>query len=244
MPNLYLAIDIVNKVLVSYNGSASVLPVFGQTDMVNLQLQFVTPQPGSVLQYVATDVSAQGVVVTMASKVTGVEANDNTYLLAQALQAAFTWDSNNLWYTGQLNVNTTQVETLIGTGSSAPAFFEIDLTTGGVNPYCVLLPSNITIQATAYAAGGTPTPVSSGYAVLALQNGVGGVTIAGTLVTVAGLTWATIPNAVLLAINVPLGKGLVFACYVPGTATLAGFEFQMSGIPDDNTYTFTYIPLF
>jgi hypothetical protein len=242
---LYLAIDIVNKILVSYNGSASVLPTFGQTDMVELQLQFVTPNPGNVIPYIAVDVTTdnQIPVVTMASKIQGVEADEGTYLLAQAVNAAFTWDPVNLWYTGQLNVNTTEVETLIGSAPSAPAFFEVDLTIGGIDPYCVLLPTGITISATAYSTGAVPTPVEGSYGTFGLVAGAN-VAIAGNLVTVSGLAWGSIPNSVLIGINVPTGKGLIFACYAPGTATLAGFQFNLSAPPDDGTYTFTYIPLF
>ena len=242
---LYLVFDLGSGSIVSYNGSDTAIPTLYQTNPVPLQIQFVTVDSTALSgSYAVYNAAANGLVVSLASKITGVEANEATYLLAQVLQAGFAWDPVNLWFTGTLNLNTIPLATFLGTNQTLPAFFEVNLTTGGVNPETVYQ-GQVNVAGNAYEPGAAnPAPVAGSYGTLGLQNGVGGVTIAGNLVTVAGLNWGSIPNAVLIGVNVPTGKGLIFGCYVPGSATLAQFQFNLSAPPDDNTYTFSYIPLF
>jgi hypothetical protein len=244
---LYLAFDIVNKTLVPYNGSAVALPGFYQTNLVELQLQFVTPTPGSVVPYSAVDVSGAATFprLTIASKVTGTLGDEATYALAQAVEGAFTWDPINLWYTGVINLDTAAMSTYIGAQSSQPGVIEVDLTTGGVDPNTIFQ-GTCTVFGNA-DGGGAPsvTPVNGTGGTTLLQNGVGGVTIAGRLVTVAGLVWGAVPTAVLIHIHIPAdGNGVIFGSYILGSATAAGFQFNLSGAPDNNNYMFTYIPVF
>jgi hypothetical protein len=86
-----------------------------------------------------------------------------------------------------------------------------------------------------------PPSVTKG--TLALVDGLNGVSIADDLVTVTGLHWREVPSVVLIAINVPVGAGQFDGHYVPGSATSGGFQFQLTGLPDNDGYTFTYIPI-
>jgi hypothetical protein len=133
----------------------------------------------------------------------------------------------------------------IGASSSQAAVLEVDLTSGGANP-STAFQGPCTVFGNADSGGATSvTPVNGTGGTITLQNGVGGVTIAGRLVTVAGLNWGAIPNAVLILIHIPTdGAGVIFGSYILGTATMAGFQFNLSGTPDNNSYKFTYIPVF
>ncbi|MDE2105068.1 MAG: hypothetical protein KGL39_47960 [Patescibacteria group bacterium] len=243
---LYLAFDIINKTLVSFNGSSLTVPGLFQTNELSLQLQFVQSVPGnSVVPYQTVDMNVTKPRVTISNKVTGVLASETSYELAQAVEAAFTWDAINEWFTGVINLDTTQMATYLGSNASQPAIIEVNVTTGGSDPE-TMFQGPVTVFANA-DSGGAPstTPVNGTGGTLALQNGVGGVTIAGTVITVAGLNWGTVPNAVLIFIHEPAaGNGVIFANYIIGSATGAGFQFELSGAPPNNNYTFTYVPVF
>ena len=49
-----------------------------------------------------------------------------------ALQPAMAWDATNQWFAGDLALNTTDVDNYIGSASSKPAYFELNLTINGV----------------------------------------------------------------------------------------------------------------
>jgi hypothetical protein len=238
---LYLVIDRQTGALVSFNGSATKLPTLFQTNSVELQLQFVDVDPSSGTNSITVaDVHAQAPAVTIASQLTGVEANEATYTLAQAVEGDFTWDAENLWFTGTLELNTTAMAAWIGANSSATGTLEIDLMTGGSDPV-TLFQGAVTVNANAFFAGTQLNVLGTG-GTLPLVNGAG-VAIAGNTVTVTGLNWATAPSQVIVLVNVPAGAGLIQGNYVIGSATAAGFQFALSGLPDNAGYTFTYIPI-
>lgn len=72
----------------------------------------------------------------------------------------------------------------------------------------------------------------------------GGVTVAANIVTVAGLTWNAAPSQVFVVVNLPAGAAsIIFANVITSTITKTGFQFVLSAIPDNNNYTFTYMPV-
>jgi hypothetical protein len=75
---------------------------------------------------------------------------------------------------------------------------------------------------------------------VAIQNGVGGVTLADNLFTLSGLALAGAPANVFIWINAPAGSGPIFGCFVTGSATADHFSVILSAIPAVTNYTLTY----
>jgi hypothetical protein len=239
---LYLVFDRKTGALVSYNGSAMEFSFF-QTNPVDLCLQFVdVDQSAGKTSIVVANVSTQKPVVTLATKITGDEDSVSDYTVAEAVESAFTWDATNQWFTGTIILNTSAMIAWLGANPSATGFIEVNLTTDGLDPQTVYQ-SQFTVKANAHVASFALPGGGNAGGNLPLVAG-SNLTIVDNLVTVTGLAWVTVPDSILISINVPAYAGVITGNYVPGSATIAGFQFQLSGLPDNADYTFTYIPIF
>lgn len=116
--------------LVSFNGSLSSLPALYQYNTRSLRLQFVNPSPATSPLGSATfsTYSPQNMVnysprVAITPTPTGTGGGPAVL----ALQTVFAWDNTNQWFTGSLALNTTAIDSFIGTQPNAVAHFEITL---------------------------------------------------------------------------------------------------------------------
>lgn len=122
-----LAIDRQNKELVEFNGSAVTLPPLYQTNTQPFRIQVVdsTGDPGT--PYVAVDCTGLSLRVV----ITGVVTGGNDTLLAGTLEADWSYDAVNDWFTGSVDFNTAEISTFIGANAYKAAFLEINLMDGG-----------------------------------------------------------------------------------------------------------------
>lgn len=246
---LKLAIDRQNKVLVDFDGSVTALPPLYETNTQQYRIQIVDPTGNDVSPYEAVDCSGSGLRMVLASLVTGLEGDEIENLLAATYEAGWAYDAINLWYTGEINFNTAEVQAFIDQDAAKGAILEINLITGGT-PETVFShqngASNVFISANADTGTATAPPVLNPPATIAskaIQNGVGGVTLVDNVVTVAGLGLGSTPSYYLIWVNAPAGSGAIAGNFIIGSATSDGFSFVMTGIPQNNNYTFTYIPV-
>lgn len=126
---LKLTIDRQNRRLVAYQGTPPSLPDLFQSNTISLQIQVADPGPSSTpvqvtqQQYVVANMGAFGMRAAIGDTPEGV-----TGPTPIALQDTMVWDPVNLWFAGDIALNTTAVNDFIGTSAVKPAYFEVNLT--------------------------------------------------------------------------------------------------------------------
>lgn len=126
---LKLTIDRQNKKLYSLNGSVASMPDLFQSNIITLQVQVVDP-PTNVLAS-PTVFDAGGAGFGLRASVGQQPTGSSGGPAPLALQDTFIWDAVNKWFTADLGLNTTAVDTYIGTAPQAQAWFELNLTLAG-----------------------------------------------------------------------------------------------------------------
>jgi hypothetical protein len=80
--------------------------------------------------------------------------------------------------------------------------------------------------------------------VSSVQDGIT-VLIEENLVTLTGVSFSQIPTSIVVAINIPSSDaGLFPAVTIKTSITSDGFQFVMGGLPDNDSYTFTFVPIY
>lgn len=116
-----LTINRQTKGLVVFNGSAATLPDVFKNNSQDYQIQFVDPDPsGAIGRYVAADMSAVGLRVSLGSTPSGTPLT---------FQDTWTWDTANQWFTASLPLNVAAVNTAL-TSDSLAVYLELNATTG------------------------------------------------------------------------------------------------------------------
>ena len=134
-PNLILAFDVANHVLVPFQGSSSDLPTFRQT-RYNARIYLVTQLPASTFitqSYATIDYSQYDSLrmgIWSASTFTLGDADAALLALTDQLGWTLTADSNGYQcFEGIFNCNTTEIAAL-GSGNSSAGYLAINLTKG------------------------------------------------------------------------------------------------------------------
>lgn len=245
---LKLAFDRQRKALVSYDGSATTIPPLYQRNTQDIRITVVDSSNGSPFRpvYTPVDLSAVGLRLVIVASVTG-EADT---VLAATHEAGWAWDGVNNCFNGQVDLNTAEVDSFIGSASSKAAVLEVNIVTAGVYETVFGSPdgrTNVTLSAIADDASaaapaslGTPPTIGR----LALDHGVDGVSIASNIVTVTGLGLGFTPSYFLLWIEAPSGSGFMGVNFVVGSGSSAGFDAVINAVPDDIAdYKLVYIPV-
>jgi len=123
---LKLTFDRQARALVSYNGSVVKLPPLGQSDTITLQIQVVDPTGNFSQPYALVDMAGSGLNVSVGSTPSGNSVTD-----PPAFQDTFTWDANSKTFTGDLELNTSGIDTLIGAAAAVSVYFEVNVTGTG-----------------------------------------------------------------------------------------------------------------
>lgn len=124
---LKLVVDRQNRKLISYNGTVSQIPDLFQSNLVSLQVQIVDPPITSLQNPSIVDMAGYGLRASVGATPTGSSGGPTPL----ALQDTFTWDAVNKWFTGDLALNTTDINTYIGALNVKAAYFELNLTNAG-----------------------------------------------------------------------------------------------------------------
>ncbi len=246
MALLKLAFDRQNKTLVSFNGSAEEIPPLYQTNVQAFRIQIVDPTGDPAAPYEVVDCAAFSLRAVLASTTTGELGDMTENLLAATYEAGWGWDAGDEAFLGSISLDTSEIAAFIGALAFKSAIIEFNLVSGS-DPETVYGAinggANITINANADEMDSV-APSAVGEATIGtvgIEHGVGGVTIAENVVTIAGLGLGGVPSAVLIFINAPSGSGPIFPNFIRGSASTDGFSFIMSGIPENTNYTFTYV---
>lgn len=247
MSTLKLALNEQDKTLASLSGSVTGIPGLFQTNTQALQIQVVDPDVSGIFNstFTVQDCSANQLRVVVSDAVTGDLGDAAANLLAATLEAGFAWDVGLQAFIGNLNLMTAEVAAFIGSAASRGAILEINLVTAGVPT--TLFQGAVTLYGNADEGGAAaPSIIADAETVgtVAIQNGVGGVTIVDNVVTVAGLALAGAPAHVFLWINAPAGSGAILANFIIGSATADHFSFVLDAIPPNNNYSVTYVLTF
>lgn len=126
--DLFLAVDMQNRRLAAFGGGPTAPPDLFQSNVVSLKVQCVNPSgTSSPVQVTAQSYNTQnlngyGMRVSVGATPTGTSGGPAVLALA-----TLTWDNVNQWFSGDLALNTTGIDTLIGAGDHATAYFEINL---------------------------------------------------------------------------------------------------------------------
>lgn len=157
-PPLKLTIDRQNRTLVAFNGTPISLPAIFQDNTISLQVQIVDPganngpavTPGST--YTVVDMGAFGMRAAIGDTPAGTAGETPL-----ALNTGLIWDATNKWYTGDLALNTTEVDDFLGSATEKTAYFEINLTNAGTR--ITILQVTFTLKAVVDELAGTaPLP--------------------------------------------------------------------------------------
>jgi len=141
-PPLKLTVDRQNRKLVSYSGTPSSLPDLFQSNIISLQVQIVDPAATATFpqvsstQYTVVDGSAFGMRAAVGDSPHGTAGDTPA-----ALQDTMVWDAPSQSFKGDLALNTTGIDSLLGSGAVKTAYFELNLT---------LLGTRITILQTTF----------------------------------------------------------------------------------------------
>lgn len=247
MATLKLATDRQTKTLAIVNGSVTGIPALFQTNTQGLQIQVVDPTVGGIFNtsYDIVDASASGLRVVVAQTATGDEGDEAGLLLAAAYEAAFAWDAGLEAFVGEINLHTAEIAAWIGDRSSRTAIIEINLITGGVPT--TLFQGQITLYANADDGGAAAPSViadAETAGVFTIQNGVGGVVVDGTRVSITGLGLGGAPSAVYPWVECPANSGFIGCNFEVGSATADGFSVRLSAVPPNNNYKVRYVLTF
>ncbi len=125
-----LAINRQSRQLVYFNGSATAVPPLFQSNNQDFQIQIVDPDPsGRIGGLVAVDMAGTGLRVAIGATPTGSSGGPSPLALQDS--AGWTWDAVNKWFTGSLALNTTDVDTYIGSSAFRVAYLEVNSTLSG-----------------------------------------------------------------------------------------------------------------
>lgn len=150
---LKLIVDRQNRKLVSFNGTVAQIPDLFQSNTISLQVQVVDPTADFRNPYSTVDLNGYGLRASVGEPPTGASGGPTPL----ALQDTFTWDAVNKWFTADLALNTTAVNTYIGSAPLATAYFELNLTLAGART--TLLQQPFTLRAVVDELASTvPTP--------------------------------------------------------------------------------------
>jgi hypothetical protein len=136
-----LAIDGNTKQLVNFNGSATALPDFYQSNSQLFRVQVVDKSANVIDAYTVRDLTGAGLRMAIGDTPTGASGGPTPL----ALQDTFTWDSDNKWFYATLAFNVVAVDTFIGSAASKTAYLEINLTESGSRT--TLLQQTFTLKA-------------------------------------------------------------------------------------------------
>lgn len=242
MANRNITLNRQNLTIVPYHGSLAGLAPFFQNNLLTFRIQVVDPSgdpfsPWDVVDYAG----ASGLTFTISSRATGTVADSDEFVLAEALEADWTWDAVNKWWTGSVNINTPAVAAWLGILDKRNALLEIQVITGN-DPITIFF-HEILIRSSASA--GSLSAAGGQVVQLPLVDGANGVTIVANKVTVTGLTWLQAPRAVRVTVTPPNETESGFFCWTPADGLAAtGFYFLMSGLPDSEDYLFEYEAIF
>ena len=105
---LKLAIDRQNKTLVIFDGSVAAIPPLYQTNTQTFQITVVDPVNGSPYRetYTKVDCAAYGLRAVVSVGTTGATGDETSNLLAATYEAGWSWDADNLCFTGSVDCNT------------------------------------------------------------------------------------------------------------------------------------------
>ncbi len=147
-----LVIDRQAKQLVSYLGSVTSIPALFQSNVQDFIIQIVDPTGNLSVPNTIVDMGGKGLRVSVGATPTGSSGGPTPLALI-----AGTWDSTNKWFTAALALNTTDVDTYIGSLSEKSAYFELNITESGNRN--TILQSTFTIRAVVDELGSTvPSP--------------------------------------------------------------------------------------
>lgn len=125
---LILTVDRQNQTLVSYLGSVPSLPSLFQSNVRTLRVQVVDPTGNLSNPYSLVDLSSYGMRVSVGDPALTIGTTGGTVL---ALQDTFVWNSGGSYFEADLALNTSNIDTFLGTLSNRTANFEINLTLSG-----------------------------------------------------------------------------------------------------------------
>ena len=151
---LKLTVDRQNRSLVAYFGTPSIIPDCFQGNTLSLQIQIVDPTGNFKAPYSIADLAGFGLRASVGKTPTGSQGGPTPL----ALQDSFVWDPVNKWFTADLALNTTDIDTFIGALASIPAYFELNLTSAG-NRITIL---QTTVNLRAVVDEGTSTVPTTG----------------------------------------------------------------------------------
>lgn len=126
------------------NGSPDIIPAFFQSNVISLKVQCVNPSL-STLPLGSTTYSIQNMGTFGMRAAVGAAPAGTPGQVPVALQNAMVWDNTNQWFTGDLPLNTTGVDALIGANASTTAYFELNLTILGTR--ITILQTTLTLKA-------------------------------------------------------------------------------------------------
>ena len=129
--DLFIVVDMQGRRLVAFNGSPQTIPDQFQSDTVSLKIQCVNPSsttlPLGSSPYVVQDMAGSGLRVAIGQTPTGTPGGPAPL----ALQDTFVWDTVNQWFTADLPLNNSSIDTYIGALAQIGAYFEITQTVAG-----------------------------------------------------------------------------------------------------------------
>lgn len=158
---LKLFVDVDRKALVKSATSTSgfVLPVLFQGDTIGVELTCLTANPTGGLSSPYSKVTLTGYSLRVGIGSTPTGSGTDT---PAALQTSFTLNGDDTTFSGTLALNTSGINTLIGSASSVAAVFEIELTSG--SEVTTIYQGAITLKADLLETGATvPTPTDEYY---------------------------------------------------------------------------------
>lgn len=160
-PPLKLTIDRQNRKLVAFQGTPASLPDLFQSNTISLQIQVVDPAASATFpqvssnQYTVVDGNAFGMRAAVGDSPEGV-----TGPTPIALQPAVNWDPATQSFKGDLALNTTGVDSFLGTAAAKSAYFEINLTITGTR--ITILQTTFNLKAVVDELGSNiPTPTAT-----------------------------------------------------------------------------------
>jgi hypothetical protein len=127
MGALRLAVDLQNKVLVSYLGSAGIIPGLFQSNVVTLQVQGLDATSNINSPWTLANLSTYGLRASVGQQPTGTSGGPAPL----ALQDTFVWNAAGSYFSADLNLAVAAVDAYIGSAAAKSAWFELNLTLAG-----------------------------------------------------------------------------------------------------------------
>jgi hypothetical protein len=250
MALIKIAIDRQNKTLVEYNGSVPELPPLYELNSQEFRVQVVDPTDDLSAPYEPVDCAVLAIRMVVSIAATGTQGDETENLLAAAYEAAWTWDAGDMCFNGEIDFNTAETAAYIGDAAFKTAILEVNLVIGGRLE--TLLShrggsTNFQISANCDSGGSEAPSLLAEPTItdtLPIDDSVDGIAVTDNVVEVTDLGLADTPSAVFIFINAPSGSGPIFCNLIIGSVTTDGFSFIMSGVPENDNYTFTYVLAF